>query len=187
MEKIKSSGQLLPAYPLFIKDPFFSIWSTTDKLNESETTFWTGMRRRTYGLVHCDGQTYCFMGVAERTKRLEQTSVEITAFSTVYNFTCEKFDLKVSFISPLPLRELDIMACPVCYMTYTVTPKQKIEKLLQTSREQAEMTDEQWNNMIDALMEDQEAINKLVRATNQAATQMDNATLALANQALANG
>lgn len=128
MEKIQSTGQLLPAYPLFTKDPFFSVWSPSDKLNESDTIFWTGMRRRTYGLVYCDGETYAFMGIPECAKRLTQTNVEITAFSTIYTFTSEKFDLKVSFISPLPLRELDVMACPVCYVTYAVTPKQKIEK-----------------------------------------------------------
>ncbi len=128
MEKIKSSKQLLPAYPLFVKDPFFSLWSQSDKLNESDTVFWTGMKRRSYGLVHCDGVAYSFMGIVENTKALEQTSVELTAFTTAYTFTCEKFDLKVTFISPLPLKELDILALPVCYLTYEITPKQKLEK-----------------------------------------------------------
>ena len=29
-----NEGMHLPAYPLFVKDPYFSIWTTTDKLNE---------------------------------------------------------------------------------------------------------------------------------------------------------
>jgi hypothetical protein len=40
--KKNPKGQLLPAYPLFVKDPFFSIWSGSDKLNEGNTMFWTG-------------------------------------------------------------------------------------------------------------------------------------------------
>jgi len=62
----------------------------------------------------------------------------------------------------------------------------KIKALVDQAAKDVSMTEEQYQNMIKALMEDQEAINQLVRATQNAATQMDNATLALANQTLAN-
>ena len=32
----------LPAYPLFVKDPYFSIWSNGEILNESDTINWFG-------------------------------------------------------------------------------------------------------------------------------------------------
>ena len=57
MEITAKNGQLLPAYPLFVKDPFFSIWSPADKLNGGDTIFWTGARRRIYGIVNCDGKS----------------------------------------------------------------------------------------------------------------------------------
>lgn len=98
LSKIKTkNGRLLPAYPLFVKDPFFSVWSPSDKLNESDTIFWTGARRRVYGIVSCDGKSYSFLGFKDRTERLKQTSVELTAFSTDYAFSAPEFVLKVSF------------------------------------------------------------------------------------------
>ena len=127
LSKIKTkNGRLLPAYPLFVKDPFFSVWSPSDKLNESDTIFWTGARRRVYGIVSCDGKSYSFLGFKDRTERLKQTSVELTAFSTDYAFSAPEFDLKVSFVSPLNPRNLKLLSCPVCYLTYEIKPKQKI-------------------------------------------------------------
>lgn len=129
MNKIeKTEGQLLPAYPLFVKDPFFSLWSASNELNGGETIFWTGKRRRAYGAVNCDGKSYSFMGLLDKAERLTQTKVSLTAFSTDYEFTCDAFDLKVSFVSPLPPTNLTLLSCPVCYMTYTLTPKKEIGK-----------------------------------------------------------
>ena len=129
MKEIKSNSQILPAYPLFVKDPFFSIWSPTTNLNDSDTIFWTAMKRRAYGSVYCNGKNYSFMGLVPEATKMEQKSVKITAFTTDYEFSAPEFDLTVSFISPLPPAQLDLLSCPVCYMRYSVTPKTKIEKL----------------------------------------------------------
>lgn len=61
--KKNPDGQLLPAYPLFVKDPFFSIWSDSDKLNQADTVFWTGASKKIYGIVQADGKSYSFMGL----------------------------------------------------------------------------------------------------------------------------
>lgn len=119
----KTAKQLLPAYPLFVKDPFFSIWSPSERLNESNTMFWTGKTVRTYGLVHADGKTYVFMGIVPKAEKMTQTSLGVSAFGTEYAFTCDKFDLKVTFTSPLMPDDLTVLSCPVCYMDYTLTPK----------------------------------------------------------------
>ena len=34
--------RILPAYPLWIIDPMFSVWAKTDALNGGDTMFWTG-------------------------------------------------------------------------------------------------------------------------------------------------
>ncbi len=122
-------GQLLPAYPLFVKDPFFSIWSGSDKLNEDDTMFWTGKAKRMFGLVGCDGKTYVFMGSVPRAVKMEQTFVDVTAFDTKYGFTCEDFDLEVTFTSPLPPNDLELFSCPVCYFRYTLIPKRALGKV----------------------------------------------------------
>ena len=43
--------RLLPAYPLFVKDPYFSIWAQTEKLNEENVIFWTGDEKKIYGYL----------------------------------------------------------------------------------------------------------------------------------------
>jgi hypothetical protein len=54
--------QQAPAYPLITHDPYFSIWSTTDELNGSATTHWTGATQSLTGLVKVDGVTYRVLG-----------------------------------------------------------------------------------------------------------------------------
>ena len=123
------SSKRLPAYPLFVNDPFFSVWSPSDTLNGANTCFWTGLERKTYGLVVADGKVYSFMGVADGTEPLKQTSVRVNAFTTDYTFECDSFNLEVSFISPLVPTDYELMSRPVCYMTYKVVPKVTINKI----------------------------------------------------------
>jgi hypothetical protein len=59
--------QKAPAYPLITHDPYFSIWSTTDELNGSATTHWTGASQSLTGLVKVDGVTYRVLGQNEKT------------------------------------------------------------------------------------------------------------------------
>ena len=124
MEKMK---RLLPAYPLFIKDPYFSIWSAKDVLNETDTSFWTGKAKKTYGFVKANGETYCFLGDANGVKKLKQTDVEVSTFRTTYRFTCEAFDLEVAFFSPTPIKDYEIWSCPVCYLEYKLLPKTELK------------------------------------------------------------
>ena len=51
-----------PAVPLITSDPYLSIWSPTDALNESSTMHWTGTEHPLLGAIRVDGKTYRFMG-----------------------------------------------------------------------------------------------------------------------------
>jgi hypothetical protein len=55
-----------PAYPLVVHDPYFSIWSFSDKLNESTTKHWTGTDHSLIGLLNVDGKLYKFLGEPSR-------------------------------------------------------------------------------------------------------------------------
>ena len=53
-----------PAIPLITVDPYFSVWSVNDRLNEGTTRHWTGSPNTIEGTVTVNGKEYVFMGDA---------------------------------------------------------------------------------------------------------------------------
>lgn len=121
--------RILPAYPLFVLDPNFSIWSNTDNLNGGDTVFWDDGSKKTYGLVRANGKTYSFLGLVKDTIKLKQESVSIGAFNTTYTFSCDDFDLTVNFISALVPNNNELSARPTCYFTYKIFPRKKLQNV----------------------------------------------------------
>ena len=51
-----------PSVPIITSDPYLSIWSPYNKLNEGNTEHWTGREHPIVGAIRVDGKTYRFMG-----------------------------------------------------------------------------------------------------------------------------
>jgi len=61
----KQTALRLPAVPIVVNDPYFSIWSPYDRLNDGNTRLWTNDEKPLEGLLRVDGTTYRFMGDKE--------------------------------------------------------------------------------------------------------------------------
>jgi Domain of unknown function (DUF4965)/Domain of unknown function (DUF1793)/Domain of unknown function (DUF5127)/Domain of unknown function (DUF4964) len=116
----RASVERAPAYPLIVHNPYFSIWSFTDKLNASDTRHWTGREQPIYGVLKVDGKLYRFMGAGPSDDAAVQRSVAVKATQTIYLFKCGPVDLGVTFTSPLLIADLALLSRPISYISFAV-------------------------------------------------------------------
>jgi len=110
-----------PAYPLFTSDPYFSIWSFSDKLCESWPRHWTGAVHGMVGMIRVDGSVHRLMGLSPpEVPCATQTSVHVTPTRTIYAFSLPGVDLRMSFMSATFADNLDQLSRSVGYLTYDV-------------------------------------------------------------------
>lgn len=58
----KTTSLRLPSVPLVVSDPYFSIWSPYNSLNEGTTRHWTNDEKPLEGILRVDGKSYRFLG-----------------------------------------------------------------------------------------------------------------------------
>ncbi len=113
-----------PAIPLIAHDPTFSIWSFGDKLYDRWANHWTGEGRGMAGLVRIDGEARHFCGqLVALCPVLEQVDVQVLPTRTMYRFADARIELTVTFCSPLLIDDLDVLARPVSYVTFSVASR----------------------------------------------------------------
>ncbi|MCQ2385545.1 MAG: DUF4964 domain-containing protein, partial [Clostridia bacterium] len=120
-----------PAVPLIACDPYFSVWSTADKLTDDKTRHWTGAPQSLFGVLQIDGESFVFLGKPEmkdvapsHEKTLTQQSVTVRPLTTVYRFSHPVCEFKVTFFTPLFLDRPEVMSRPVSYVYYDIVPKE---------------------------------------------------------------
>lgn len=132
--------QLLPSYPLFVKDPYFSLWCDHEILNRENPTMWWGERKAMLGIAKANGKAYGFLGNTAAYEKCglisaKQTDLSVDAFSTCYTFVMDGITLSLRFVSPLPPTDLSLLSMPTCYMEYSVTGAEDVEVALLVGKE----------------------------------------------------
>ena len=106
-----------PAYPLITIDPYFSVWSPSNKLNESNTVHWTNSPNTMSGIATVDGKKFNVIGnLASDIPAMKQVSSDCTAFSTKYVFEDGGVRLTLIFSTPLLITDLSLISRPVSYL-----------------------------------------------------------------------
>jgi len=115
-----------PATPLIVYDPYFSIWSAADHLNDSATTHWTGKPNTLALAVRIDGRVYNLTGGMGRGGRgaaqniLQQTRLEVLPTRTLYEFVGGGVRVVLTFLTPALPDDLDVLSRPLSYVTWTL-------------------------------------------------------------------
>ncbi len=122
-------AQRPPAAPLVACDPYFSIWSTADHLNDDVTRHWTGAAQPLTSVIHIDGANFRLMGRDPRDiPALPQTAVDVEPTRTIYDFEGQGVHVRMIFLSPL-LPDLDSLSKPITYITWEVRSLDKPHKV----------------------------------------------------------
>ncbi len=109
-----------PAVPLIAHNPYFSVWSFTDKLTDSPTRHWTGHPQPLTSLVRIDGKGFRIMGRDPReAPAMDQTSVKVDFTHTTYTFAGAGVALELRFFTPAFLEDMEVLSRPVTYLTWT--------------------------------------------------------------------
>ena len=114
-----------PAVPLVSVEPHFSVWSAADRLYDTDTTHWTGVKQPLTILLDADGKTYriCGRGSGKTLELpvLPQTVCHVGATTTRYSFGCKDgISAEIDFTTPRMADDLDVFSRPLTYITMRV-------------------------------------------------------------------
>ncbi|HEY3863948.1 MAG TPA: DUF4965 domain-containing protein [Verrucomicrobiae bacterium] len=110
-----------PSVPLVTFDPYLSIWSAADHLTDKATQHWTKRTQPLDSLIRVDGETFRLMGRdPDSVPAMPQTSLQVTPTRSIYDFDNQKVHVTMTFMRPALPDDLDAMALPLSYITWTV-------------------------------------------------------------------
>src|SRR6476646_5640410 len=108
-----------PAVPLVTCDPYLSVWSFNDRLNDADTHHWTGKPHTLMSLVRIDGKSYRLAGAQPaNVPAMEQTGLEVLPTRTIYTFAGDSVRLTLTFMTPMLPDDLDVLSRPLTYVTW---------------------------------------------------------------------
>jgi hypothetical protein len=110
-----------PAVPLVVHDPYFSIWSPSERLPNSGTEHWTGKPNTLAAMLRIDGKAYRVMGRdRQAAPALQQTGLEVLPTRTIYEFGGAGVKAGLTFFTPALPDDLDVLSRPLTYIEWSV-------------------------------------------------------------------
>jgi hypothetical protein len=107
-----------PAVPLICHDPYFSVWSFSDKLTDDWTHHWTGANHTSFGMARIDGKPYRWLGMSPDVALMDQRNLQIFPTRTIYTFVAAGIELTVTFLTPALPDDLMVLSRPVTYVSW---------------------------------------------------------------------
>ncbi|MCI6364379.1 glutaminase domain-containing protein [Intestinimonas butyriciproducens] len=115
-----TSFDRLPAIPLVVNDPYFSIWAPADLPTQVNTCHWSGARKPICGYLTVAGKRFQFLG-KDGTKAAKVTSVRVMPTRTLFSVQAESVQLDVAFWSPTLPDDLDKLSTPITFVDYALS------------------------------------------------------------------
>ncbi len=110
-----------PAVPLATTDPYFSVWSFADRLNEDVTRHWTGTPQNLTSMVRLDGKAFRLMGAGRGSAPpLPQQRVQVLPTRTIYDFEGEGVHVTLTFMTAALPQDLELLSRPVTYLDWAL-------------------------------------------------------------------
>ena len=105
----------LPALPLIVNGPYFSIWMPGDTLTDTNTTHWAGAVKPLRGGITVDGKRFHWLGAASN-PAAETLSIQVTPTQTSSTLLAAGVQLDVRFWAPALPDDLEMLSAPVTYV-----------------------------------------------------------------------
>ncbi len=106
----------VPAIPLIVNDPYFSVWLPGDDFTAAGTVHWTGAEKGVSGALRIDGTEYHWLGTRRRPMKSVDTRVTPTASTGVLEAAGVR--LTATFWSPMLPEDPDALSIPITFVDY---------------------------------------------------------------------
>ncbi|MEX0324284.1 MAG: DUF4965 domain-containing protein [Puniceicoccaceae bacterium] len=110
-----------PSYPLITHDPYFSIWMNNEVPTNAEAAHWTQTNMPIRSMIRIDGKPYRLMGKSPvYVDAAQHIGTILTATQTTFVFQQDNIEIKLKFLSPLLVDDLDLVSRPLSYVSWNL-------------------------------------------------------------------